>query len=119
MCLRPFRHRWRERAAGSVVEWNRLKVGLGDPLGAVDDRVGRGAADKEDKTADHAVGAPGEVLAVTERRALRVSVQPHGLLKGGDQGSPVRPLDRGSVGERASGDGGEPAGDLLAPGAGE
>lgn len=39
--------------------------------------------------------------------------------EGGDEGPPVLPLTVGAVGERPGGDGGEPAGDLFAAGAGE
>ena len=73
-----------------------------------------GAADEVGQAADHAAGALVQVAVERGQGAGRMLVQPQGVFQGGDQALPF-----GGVGERGRGDQGEPAGDLLAAGAGE
>ncbi len=104
---------------GCVVETDSVEVRFGDLLGAGDDGVDGRAADQVGQAADHAAGAVVQVLGDADQAVRGVVAQAQGLLEGGDQGLPLLPLGGGGVAEGCGGDGGEPAGDLPAAGAGE
>jgi hypothetical protein len=55
-----------------------------------------------------------QVVRERDEGAVLVAVEPQGAFQGGDEGGPFL-----AGGERAGGDEGEPAGDLVAPGTGQ
>src|ERR1035441_6514483 len=99
---------------GCDVDADRVEGGGGDPLGAVQDGLDRGAADEAEQAADHAAGAAVQVLFEPGQGAGLVAVQAQAVFQGGDQRGPVL-----AAGERGGPDHAEAPGDLLAAGAGQ
>src|SRR5204862_4396560 len=80
----------------------------------VEDGVDGRAADKPEQASDHAAGALVQVAVEFGQRSRPVPVQPQTVFQSGDQSCPLWIL-----GEWSGADHAEPAGDLLAAGAGQ
>src|SRR5215218_11081396 len=101
-------------AVGGVIQSDGVQAVFGELLAAATDGLDRGAAEQVGQAADHPAGALVQVAVQPDQRARPVTVEPQGVLQGGDQALPLA-----GVGERDGGDQPEPAGELLAAGAGK
>jgi hypothetical protein len=99
---------------GRHVDGDQVKALPGELLGAVEDCLAGGVADEPAQAADHPAGAAVQVVRERDEGAVFVAVEPQGAFEGGDEGGPFL-----AGGERAGRDEGEPAGDLVAAGAGQ